>query len=261
MSAERLPELVSRREIEPSFSADALVVLGRGVGMHPNSGNYAPTGLLEEGRGKYKSHTGVITYEIDPERRYTDAVIGGANSNVRATYEIIQALHQKGQGLPYVIFAAGRPKYLEDSPQGTSEGSVLRDKLVRLLARDKIILPDYELQDGNKSTIDDIRESLKSCAEKGYRNVGIITIEPHVFRSWLMAQKVMLENPEITKELESVFFIDSWKALSGVDPHYERIFDHLKTTLAYRRTQRLERGGRRALRNGITSTLQLPKQP
>lgn len=268
MGTERPKELKNRKETEPYSTPEAIVVLGRGVGMNPQ-GNWVPTPSVTIGRGPFRGHTGEICYSLDPDGKVErtknpnenmSAVIGGANANVRAAYEIIKVQHREGQQLPLIIFAAGRPKYLENAPEGTSEGSVLRNKLFRLLERDGVELPSFKLQPNNKATIDDICESLKFCAEQGYKNVGIITIEPHVFRSWQMARRVMIENPDITRELQNVFFINSWKVLGEVDPRYHNIFEFVKSTLAYRRTLRLEQAGRRALRNNITNTQQLPRQ-
>lgn len=232
------------------LETEVLIILGRGIENY--NGHWFPTRLIEKGIGEYSAHSGTSHDGIDPDTG-DDIVIGGGNSNVRACYEIIKRFHEAGRELPFVIFSAGRPNYLENTDLSISEGSVMRKKLTYLLERDHIELPKTEIISSNKSTLDDINFALKICADRGYKRVSIVTIEPHLLRSWHMTRKALNEK-DIDQRLTQVEFINSWNVLSEIDTKYKGIFDRLRKTKAYQRTQMLEKGGLDALFRGRTST-------
>lgn len=224
--------------LERSFdlsNLDAIVVLGRGVQKN-FQGGWEVTSLMGEGIGERMKHTGVTSYIAKPED--DNVIVKGGNANIRAVYEIIKSFHGGDKRMPEVIFAAGIPDYLVGT--GISEGEIMKNRLVKLLNRDGINGVNITILDQAKSTIDDIQNSIKFSGEKGHKKVGIVTIKPHIPRSWLMTKKVLFELGALFGSITEIGFIDSFSRLAEVNERYKTLLANFENTAAYKRMLPLE---------------------
>src|ERR1035437_5791500 len=108
--ARRAEYLASEKERAPS-TIESFVVLGRGVGLKPQTKAWEGTESVEEmdivdGRGY---HSGRIVVSVDANS--DKARIGGAKLNIEAATLFYRARLAQKRPPRIVIFAAGTPKY------------------------------------------------------------------------------------------------------------------------------------------------------
>ena len=249
------------REIKP---ADCVVILGRGIEqVETKKGKeWKPTGAIERLTEK-GWHSGIREKELTPDAE-GNVVIAGSNANVIAAVELFEELKKRKIPPKLIIFAAGRPAYLEQEEDKTlTEGKILSKKFTsEIKSEDKV---EMTILDKNKYTKDDIVESLRLSLDKGLHEITFITISLHKDRAEEFLKIVYSEHPELRKV--SGRFIASEDLLSrrySRSPSAMRLYtkhlEELKKSPAWKLTEAREKKGISDLRSGKYQTLQGPEK-
>ena len=234
-------------ELPEEYNApyECIVVLGRGIEKVQQKGSYVwkPTSLIER-TDKRGAHTGYrLNNSID-----TISMIGGSNANVIAAYHLFKSLSASEKPPETIMFAAGRPQYLEKESFDVCEGVVLAKKFItKLTGKNYPVnfndVDDYKVADiglvkiilewQNKNTFSDIKRSLEIASSSGMENIAFITIGVHLPRSAIMLYKIIENNPHLCRTLPR--FLSADKILSAGNPRYERIFAALHHSAEFER--------------------------
>lgn len=219
-----------------SYDVDGLIVFGRGIERLPGKNLWHPTSLIEKGKGDRYHHTGlrVLQGEIGD-------VVGGGNANVWATRVYLESYFSRNGEFPYLVFAAGRPSYYlkVDDP---SEGEVMRNKLLQIMPK---CLPLDTLKIGtlpdNQDTRDDALNSLQLMCKEGAKKVAIITIGPHIERSYFVVKSNIFKDIQLGENFSSISFIDSFRLLTSRSNRHEGLIIKLSQRNEYLKTTDLEK--------------------
>lgn len=221
---------------------EAIIVLGRGIARGKQG--WRPTRYFEKLNNR--QHSGTFDVSLDPDDE--DTVVAGAMANTLATFHLFKDLALQGYPPRLIIFAAGRPKYLENEPKTLSEGAILREQIFRRLTRNNIPLPETIILTNNKNTRDDIEESLRILADRGINRTSAITVELHQGRTAEFLRLALENAPEQGRpEIE---LLASENLLRSVDQRYRRLFEEAKKLPPYLRTEAMEQEGLARLKDG-----------
>lgn len=230
---------------------DALCVIGRGIERVKTSNGYVwrPTRFIEK-LSPNGYHTGYREQSITPDG--DSVVIAGANANVLAAIQLFEDFARTGMPPKLVIFAAGRPKYLDEVPDTTlSEGVILAAKFKRWVKTENTYLPEIVIQSGNRNTRDDLEASLALAVEKGVKQLGFITVSVHIERVKEFFNLIRKCNSSF-KDVDARFFtsenvlLDRYRSVAL----YNKMLEQIQKSEAYKRTLDMERKGIEALRSG-----------
>ncbi len=175
-------------------------------------------------------------------------MIGGANANVLALYHFYLQQDISGTSPKLVIFAAGRPPYLQNQPEDLSEGSVMAGKFLRKIASVGFSPPEILILSQNRNTQDDMNKSLAVAHERGLNNLAFVTIAVQIRRADAFLRKLLSENQGW--EGLNYTFISAEKILSGVDDRYRAAFQDIEKTTPYRNNVYYETRGLIAFGDG-----------
>lgn len=190
---------------------DALVVFGRGI--EKSGETWVPTAYLEcrgpsEQGGRFRAAGLTLTSET--------AVVAGAHANVLAAVHLLTDILAKGE-LPVLVFAAGRPVYLEKEHDELAEGDVLFNTLKASIGLAGILSRlDVQIQRNNKNTFDDVRETLRMAVVRGFSHIAVISVLVHLPRIVEFHRHLVLHDLSFAKV--SVDFRASEFVLLGKGP-------------------------------------------
>jgi hypothetical protein len=177
---------------------EVLCLLGRGIEQVRMGSQmvWRPTRYVErvtpEGR-----HTGFR----HPSASANDdaSLVAGSNAIVVAGHQLLQETNGF-VARRLVIFAAGRPLYLEgSSPPGLTEGQVMLERLRR--CRDGMSF-EHLILASNKNTRDDMRETCRTADLRGLTRVRAVTVSVHVARTLEFAREACREFPGVSVRVE-----------------------------------------------------------
>lgn len=201
---------------------EAIVIMGRGIGKD-SKGKWRPQSYFIEG----SLQSGTFNNNVDPNNPNVETLINGQNANNLAGYHLYRQLAEQGFPPKLVVFAAGRGDgYLKDAEESLSEGKVIGERFLNKLTGLKDLRePETIIFGKNKTTRDDMRETVRLIKERGLKNVAIITVGVHLKRTHeffdIFAQKENLDGINVD-------FIPSEKILIETDPRYKKNLKMLK---------------------------------
>jgi len=254
--SQETPNIESENNIETQIRpVECLVILGRGIEKVNVEGKevWKPTRYIQRLNSK-----GFRTGSREPALGANDATetekvfVAGGTANVLAGIEFYEMFKEKGQEPKLVIFAAGRPAYLDEEPAGFNEGEPMKEIFDRRIGNE-----DHEtiIQGDDKNTKDDVVNSLKNALEKGMETVAIINTEIAMPRTQEFYKLALQENPEFSQL--KVYFIESERLLKErykdnpvALSEFEKIQNELKSSEAWKYTKEREDGGIQAIRDG-----------
>jgi hypothetical protein len=179
------------------------------------------------------------------------AWVGGGKANTLATIEVLQTLEKKKSSSKLLIIAAGRPKYLDDEPEGFSEAIPMRK-----IIEDKIG-SKYEtiIQTDDRNSQDDVVNALKNAFQKKCGSIAFINTEIAMPRTKEFCRLALEENPEF--QSLRVDFYTSEEILNQrygnskfAKKAFAEIQKELKRSGAWKHTEEGERGGLEAIKAG-----------
>ena len=230
-------------------TSGAICVLGRGIERVKTTAGFVwrPTRYIElpgyDGR-----HSGVRT----PGLHLDDdvSIIAGAHANVLAAVQLFEETITEGLTAPSVIFAAGRPLYLDSEADSLTEGRVLAANFLRKLTT-KDITPDICILEKNRNTRDDMRETLRLAIAKNIRRVTFVSVAVHIARAKEFLNLAVEEVEEaralsLCIEASEKILARRYTASASAKA---QIVKAMKSR-AYMRTSSIERQGVNALRAG-----------
>lgn len=190
---------------------ELLAILGRGI-RQKESGSWTPTRDLE----MYDENFAPIVKLLPADDADPNCLIGGGELNLLAGRELCR---QHTQTLEMIVCAYGaRSPYLV-STNGPSESEVMSEQLKRLVSNaaspEIVIWRCRRIAEGNSNTNREIQNVFELAAERGLKDVGIVTVAVHYARSLLMAQRHLI-NPSFA-HLKIQFFV-SEDILLRLDP-------------------------------------------
>ena len=106
------------------INTDAVIILGRGIEKLRENNSWIPCQYIQKVDEK-GFRTGYREPDLDINTANT--LVAGAEANIYAGIELFEQLLKKQQQPKLVIFAAGRPAYLEKEPEGFCEGNILKE--------------------------------------------------------------------------------------------------------------------------------------
>lgn len=232
------------------FAPELLVVFGRGGSCYFMDGELKlrPASTFMVFDDVTRDTIPQIDLSNPPTGNLENEVVGGGNSNILAAVHYLNRLYKRDKYVKEIIFAAGRPPYIQKLSETMTEGEIMIPKFQRL--GNYYGLPDVPVGNfrTNRNSWDDTRESLNYALRKGYKNVAIIQIGLQNPRINEFLKKAKSDN--ITLSGINVEVFDSWDILSGVSSHYKRIFESVEESMAYKKTAAMEEKGIQDLRSG-----------
>ena len=146
-------------------------------------GCWQPTAYLEKLTPKGQ-HSGFRTHELKLDSEDDNVVIAESYVNMMATKEIMAEFYRINSPPCLLVWAGGRPKYLEFEPSGINEGFVLLKEYENRFGKICLISPNLrvELSAQNKNTRDDLLQSLAMAKEMGLEELIVVSIFLHLPR-------------------------------------------------------------------------------
>lgn len=243
-----------QREILDIQPVDCVSVLGRGIEKVVVT---APDGSKKE---KWKptkyvqklDEKGVRTgYRENMDLADEQAWVGGGKANTLAVIEILKILEKKKSPPKLLILAAGRPKYLDEEPEGFSEAVPMR----KIIERNVGSSYDTIVQTDDRNSQDDVVNTLKNALKKDCKSVTFINTEIAIPRTKEFYRLALEENPEF--RALSVNFYTSEEILAQrygsskfAKKAFAKIQGELKESGAWKHTEEGEQGGIEAIRKG-----------
>lgn len=169
---EKEAENLTRPEIDQVKPTDCLIIIGHGI--EKVGERWQPTRYIQklDSRG---FRTGFREKGINADDE--NVIIGGGVAETLAAAYIIDNLQKNKHPLRLIIFAAGRPAYLdEQAPDNheVTEGRVMDQYLKRKVKvsdeTEKVFL------DQNRNTQDDIERSLQTALQRGITSLVFLAI-------------------------------------------------------------------------------------
>ena len=249
---------------------DALVVFGKGVEqVRARDGTivWRPTRLIEKPSSD-GSHTGWRTPRYLRELTDPTYVIGGSNANVIAVHQLLQE-HPE---IRYVLFAAGRPKYLVATPNaplcegypmfanlclrfGLSETpSVVEVGCPPQFARAVLENREYYFFSKSRNTFDEVAAALGLGQEAGVRRMAFLTLAVHLLR---VKEFTLAAKQHYGIGFEAIF-LASDDVLLRRSPKYRRILDAVAASQAMRNERNREHKGLEDFLRGRYQSVQYP---
>lgn len=232
--------------------ADCLAILGRGIErVETRQGEvWKPSRYVQnidtKREGRFLLKTGRLKGDLQ-EHEQQEMIVSGGTAVVLGG---LQYLEESAENKPLIIMAAGRPDYLKNAPEGMSEGSVMKDELLRRAgqALDVIVGDD-------KDTFQGVLHSLQTAKERGLRSITFSTIELHMPRVKAFHKYVLRERPEYTAI--QTYFVTAEDLLrrryaknSSRLHKFERIQRELHESDVWKETLKREQHGVRAIEDG-----------
>jgi hypothetical protein len=196
MDAER--KKISDIDIIPQ--TECLVVVGHGI-ERTEAGTWIPSRYIQQTIDGYR--TAVKNIDLSPND--PNVLIAGGKIECLATIEAIEILREK-PGFPRaIIYAAGRPSYLdrlEPNHPEISEGSVMNEYISR-----RVNIPDStekHILHSDKNTKDDIENALAIALRYGFKHITFIVLEIRIPRCFAFLEKAVEREPKL-KDLKVNF--------------------------------------------------------
>jgi hypothetical protein len=233
------------------LAPDVLIVLGRGINYYIKDMEVKlrPTGLFMQFDPKIRDQIAEINLLNPPDGDTKDAIVAGGNSNILAAVHFLRNLEKEGKYVREIIFAAGRPPYLQKLSDSLTEGDIMLEKFNKL--KNFYRLPDVPVGNfrDNRNTWDDVRETVGHAKEMEYKNVAMITVGLHVPRVEEFIKKALIDAGGSAEEI-NINVLDGWQILVKAGSHFQKIFDFVKNTKAYQNTAEMEERGIRMIKDG-----------
>lgn len=241
------------RIIKPS---DCLVIVGHGIEkVVGNKTDPAKAPRWEPTRFFYKLdergfRTGFREKGITANDE--NVIVAGGTAETLAASELINQLQSRRKPFKLIIFAAGRPAYIQEhepNNPGITEGRVMNrylDKKVKVSKKAmKVFL------DANRNTQDDIEGSLQTALEKDIRSLTFLTLKIRRPRCEALLEQTLAEHPEYAG-LKIVFTSAEDLLRLRYKRHtkiFERILQEFYTSKAYELMKQREQQGIDALKD------------
>jgi len=241
-----------KRELDLGFTPELLVILGRSVEFTVEKGRlkFRPTGIYSRWNPETRDLIPELNFANPPRGNSEDTYVSGGNSNVLGAIHYLRDLSMRGHYVKEIVFAAGRPPYLQKLTDSMTEGDIMLGRF-NVLAR-HYSLPEVPIGNfrSNRNTWDDVKETLRLAKEKGYINVAMVSIGLHLPRiAEFIKEYESREGARLNSDL-NIQLLDSWTILSEASSHYKEIFKNAEKSEAYKKTFEMEENGIRQLKNG-----------
>ncbi len=230
-----------------SESFDAVIILGRGIERLKENNTWVPCQYIQlvDAKG---FRTGFR--EPDLEIDTTNTLVAGAEANIYAGIELFEQLTRNNLKPSLVIFAAGRPAYLEKEPAGFAEGNVLKEVF------DKNITENYSsiINADTTNTKGDVVNSVTLCKEKGFKKVVLINTEMAMPRTKVFYEVWKQEQQdsglEVIFKTSEEILIKRYSLDKNLAEKFAELQNNLKNSLAWKVTDEREKGGIEAIKSG-----------
>jgi len=245
---------------------DVLCIFGRGI-EKDERGIWQPTAYLEEMTSD-NQHGGQRKNGLRLSSENPRVVIAGAYANAMAAAHIWNGLHWNNlpgvQPPSVVVFAAGRPKYLQaEPPDEVWEGKPLYDAMKNSCAENPAISSEIVFQRDNRNTRDDLLQTLKMARSRRFKNVAIVSVLVHLRRIAEFLRHALIEDPSLATINTILYSSELVLASTGNvknlllldDPKVAGPLNHLTISRiiespTFRRTAEREKRGIEDLREG-----------
>lgn len=227
---------------------ECLVIIGHGI--EKVGEKWQPTRYIQklDVRG---FRTGLRQKGINSEDE--NVIIGGGVAETLAAAYFIDTLQKNNHPLRLIIFAAGRPSYLDeqapDSPEIT-EGRVMDQYLNRKV--EVVDETDRVFLDQNRNTQDDIERSLQTAQQRRINNLAFLTIEIRQARCRALLEQTLKGHPEYSNlKIDFAVAEDILKLRFHSHPQaLDKIVQQLQHSRAYQTMEQREQEGITALKKG-----------
>lgn len=237
---------------QPLFEAECLVIPGHsielvGVGKDKK---WKPTRLIQKTNEK-----GWRTEQRDTALKGDDenAIVGGGNAVTIAAGQYFSDLERAGILPKLVIFAAGRPSYLnEQAPDKPTlnEGRPMLEAFEKetsvsgKLGKDNVVILGE-----NKNTRDDVEKSIELAVSHRLTKIAFLLLELRLDRAEAFWKVIKSERPELA--YLDVRFLPAEKFLKekykGHPGMFRKILTSFESSKAFLKTNEAEEGGTKAI--------------
>ena len=234
-----------RMEIDQIKPTECLIIIGHGI--EKVGKNWQPTRYIQklDARG---FRTGVRQKGISENDE--NVIIGGGVAEALAAAYFIDTVQKNNHPLRLIIFAAGRPAYLDeqepDNPEIT-EGKIMDQYLNRKVKvtdkTEKVFL------DQNRNTQDDIERSLQTARQRGMSSLAFLTIDIRQDRCRAILEQTLRNHPEYSNlDIGFVVAEDILRLRFHSHPQaLDKILEQLHNSTAYDTMKQREKEGIEAL--------------
>jgi hypothetical protein len=223
-------------------------ILGRGIERVPTKSGlvWRPTRLIET-PSTNGHRSGLRTVTAHPNDG--NSIIAGANANVLAGVHLFQEQERIHGPVDLIIFAAGRPPYLERLDPELTEGSVLAERFRRAVGVGKC--PALEILGSNKNTYHDMLGMLQLAHRRRVKRLIVISIRLHIPRAKAFGHLILDAYKEFAATRIDYLSAEELLAMRYRDRlNFTKMFDSLIRSKAYQRTLEMEERGLRAIHSG-----------
>lgn len=232
--------------------AECVVVSGRGIEKvkikTPDGFGeiWKPVGYVQKLDEK-NMRTGKRKKNIAKEDKQT--WLAGGTATTIAGIEMFEEL--KGTKPKLLIIAAGRPAYLENEPEGFSEGTIMK----RILDRKVEGQHETVILDKAKNTQDNVIFSLEEAMARGLTSIAYIDSFIAMERTKEFYKLALKEHPEFEKIKVNFYTAEEmlerrYKEHPIALEEFNKIQEKLKQTGAYKHTSEREKIGVEKIKRG-----------
>ena len=249
-------------EADPSlehelFPAECIVIPGHSIEFvkrASGTGTWKPTRLIQ-GVNERGWRTGKRKLDLTPKSE--DAIVGGGTAVTLAAAEYFSELKENGTPLKLIIFAAGRPAYLnENAPEDPElvEGKPMvklfeqETRAIEELGEENVVV----LWKGHKNTQDDVEKSIELAVSRGYTRIAFLLLELRLERAEAFWNAIRKEKPELNSlDVRFLAAEDFLRRRYKEHPEMARkIISAFESSRAFDKTKKSEVGGAKAVREG-----------
>jgi len=227
---------------------DLLAVLGRGIHLDPQSGRWFPSGDLVMW-GRTKGYLGSIASPKEVKENSPYCFLGGGELNILAGVEIYRQY-----GAKLVVCGYGdRAPYTKEA-DGPTESQIVSEAFVERGESENLFLPEIKIWTKDMTaprfnTHQELFNIFSLAVERGFTNVGLVTITSHLPRTIVFAKKHLDTVPEFA-DLRVKFF-SAELVLAEADPAvYALRALKIFSSAAFKRNAGLEARGTEAFLAG-----------
>lgn len=243
------------QEKEPLYQAECIVVPGHSIERVDigDKEKWKPTRLIQ---GVNEKGWRIGKRNIDLDKDSDRAIVGGGNAVTLAAAQYYETLTKEGVPPKLVIFSAGRAAYLdEQAPEDPElcEAIPMVEKFTRATdVLEELGEENIQILNKTKTTRDDVEQSVELAHSRGLKKIAFLLLDLRLARAEAFWQQMKELRPDLA-DMEVRF-------LAAEDFLRERYKDHpeiidkiladFKSSTAYDTTDRAEKGGTEAVRQG-----------
>lgn len=180
-------------------------------------------------------------------------IIGGGVAETLAAAQLINILQKKGHPLRLIIYAAGRPAYLDE--QTPNDPEITEGRVMDQYLKKKVTI-DAETEkvflDQNRNTQDDIERSLQTAHERGINSLVFLAIVIRQARCKALLEQTLKDHSEY-RSLKIDFLVaeDILRLRFQSHPQaLDKILQQLHHSKAYQTMEQRDQEGIAALKKG-----------